>query len=79
VKGELTVSSSKVLPPRDDIRVEFTGRNLTKFGGIPLLREFLIRLGVKEELESAVPIEKRESRCSVGGMLVCLLYSVSLI
>jgi len=47
-----------VLPPRDDIRVKFTGRNLTKFGEIPLLRKFLIRFGVKEELERAVPIEK---------------------
>jgi hypothetical protein len=47
VKDGLTVLSSKVLPTRDDIRVEFTGRNLTKFGGIPLLRKFLIRFGVK--------------------------------
>lgn len=61
MKNKLTVFSSKVLPPRDDIGVEFTGRNLTKFGGIRLLRKFLIRFGVKEELESAVPIEKRES------------------
>jgi len=78
VKNKLTVFSSKMLPPRDDIRVEFTGRNLTKFGGIPLLRKFLILFGVKEELESAVPIEKRDSRFSVGGMLVCLLYAVIL-
>ena len=46
MKNKLTVFSSKMLPPRDDIRVEFTGRNLTKFGGIPLLRKFLIRFGV---------------------------------
>ncbi len=78
MKKKLTVFSSNMLPPRDDIRVEFTGRNLTKFGGIPLLRKFLIRLGVKEELESAVPIEKRDGRFSVGGMLVCLLYAVIL-
>jgi hypothetical protein len=78
MKNKLTVSSSKMLPPRDDIRVEFTGRNLTKFGGIPLLRKFLIRFGVKEKLENAVTIEKRDSRFSVGGMLVCLLYAVIL-
>lgn len=58
MKNKLTVFSSKVLPPRDDIRVKFTDRNLTKFGGIPLLRKFLIRFGVKEELESAVPMKR---------------------
>ncbi len=67
-----------MLPPRGDIRVEFTGKNLTKFGGIQLVRKFLRQLRVKEELESAVPIEKRDSRFSVGGMLVCLLYAVIL-
>ena len=78
MKNKLTVSSSKMLPPRDDIRVEFTGRNLTKFAGISLLRKFLIRFGVKEKFENAVTIEKRDSRFSVGGMLVCLLYAVIL-
>lgn len=78
MKNKITVFSSKMLPPRGDIRVEFTGRNHTKFGGIPILRKFLVRFGVKEELESAVSIEKRDSRFSVGGMLVCLLYAVIL-
>ena len=78
MKDELTVSSPKMLPPRGDIRVEFTGKNLTKFGGIQLVRKFLRHLKVKEELERAVPIEKRESKFSVGGMLVSLLYAVIL-
>lgn len=67
-----------MLPPRDDIRVEFTGRNPTKFGGNPFLRKFLIRFGVKEKLENAVTIEKRDSRFATGGMLACLLYAVIL-
>jgi DDE family transposase len=78
VKNKLTVFSSKVLPPRDNIRVEFTGRKLTKFGGIQLVRKFLRKLNVKEELESAVTIEKRESKFSVAEMLVSLLYAVIL-
>jgi hypothetical protein len=61
-----------------DIRVEFTGKNLSKFGGISILRKFLIRLGVKEELESAIPIQKRKSKFPVGEMIVCLLYGVIL-
>lgn len=78
MKDELTVSFPKMLLPRGDIQVEFTGKNLTKFGGISLLRKFLIQLRVKEELKSAVTIEKRESKFSVGQILICLLYAVTL-
>jgi Transposase DDE domain group 1 len=67
-----------MLQSQKDIRVEFTGKNLTKFGGIQLVRKFLRQLRVKKELESTVLIEKRESKFSVGGMLVCLLYAVIL-
>ena len=78
MKNKLTVFSSKMSPPRDDIRVEFAGKNLTKFGGIQLVKKFLRGLKVKEELESAVGIEKRDGKFSAGGMLVCLLYAVIL-
>jgi hypothetical protein len=78
VNTHFTYSSSQKVQPHKDIRVEFTGKNLTKFGGIQLVRKFLRWLNVKEELESAIPIEKRESKFSVGGMLVCLLYAVIL-
>ncbi|MGH9923238.1 MAG: IS1380 family transposase, partial [Nitrososphaerales archaeon] len=78
MKNKLTVFSSKMSPPRDDIRVEFTGKNLTKFGGIQLVKKFLRGLKVKEELESAVGIEKRDGKFSVGGMLMCLIYAVIL-
>jgi len=78
VKDELTIVTPKMLPHRGDIRVEFTGKNLTKFGGIQLLRRFLGHLKVKEELENAVQIEKRERKFQVGGMLTCLLYAVIL-
>jgi len=76
VKGQFAYSSPQKVLPHKDIRVEFTGENLTKFGGIQLVKKFLRQL--KEELESAVPIEKRESKFSVGGMLMCLLYAVIL-
>ncbi|MGE5444765.1 MAG: IS1380 family transposase [Ignavibacteriales bacterium] len=78
MRNELTASSPHMLALRSDIQVEFTGKNLTKFGGIQLMRKFLRHVKVKEELESTVLIEKRESKFSVGGMLVCLLYAVIL-
>lgn len=58
MKDELTDFLPKILPPRGNIRVEFTGKNLTKFGGIRPVRKFFRQLNVKEELESAVAIEK---------------------
>jgi len=70
VKYRVTVSSSKMLPTRGDIRVEFAGKNLTKFGGIQLVRKFLRQLRVKEEIEGAVLIEKRESKVSVAEIFV---------
>jgi hypothetical protein len=67
-----------MLPHRGDIRVDLTERNLTKFGGIQLLRQFPGRLKIKEELESTVQIEKRERKFQVGGMLLSLLYAITL-
>ena len=78
MKNKLTVFSSKMSPPRDDIRVEFTGKNLTKFGGIQLVKKFLRGLKIKEELESAVGIEKGDGKFPVGGMLICLIYALIL-
>ncbi len=78
MKAQFDYSSSQKSPSHKDIRVEFTGKNLTKFGGIQLIRKFLRRLRVEKEFESAVPIKKRESKFSVGGMLLCLLYAVIL-
>jgi hypothetical protein len=41
MKDELAISSPKMLLPRGDIRVEFTGKNLTEFGGVQLVRKLL--------------------------------------
>ncbi len=78
MKAQFDYSSPHKILNHKDIRVEFAGRNLTKFGGIQLLRRFLGHLKVKEELENAVPVKKRDGKFSAGGMLVCLLYAVIL-
>ncbi len=57
MKAQFSYSSPHKVLKHKDIRVEFTGNNLTKFGGMNLVRKFLIRLKVKEELENAVEIE----------------------
>ncbi len=53
MKAQFDYSSPHKVLNHKDIRVEFTGKNLTKFGGIQLLRKFLRHLKVKEELENA--------------------------
>ncbi len=78
MKGQFDYSSPQKLKSHKDIRVEFSGKSLTKFGGIQLVRKFLRQLRVKEELEGAILIEKRESKFSVGEMLVSLLYAAIL-
>jgi len=52
VKDTFGYSSPQKVTSERDIRVEFTGKNLTKFGGIQLVRKFLRHLKVKEELEN---------------------------
>ncbi len=78
MKAQFDYSSPHKIVNHKDIRVEFTGRNLTKFGGIQLLRRFLGHLKVKEELANAAAVNKRDGRFSAGGMLTCLLYAVIL-
>jgi len=53
VKAQFAYSSPHKVLNHKDIRVEFTGKNLTKFGGINLVRKFLTRLKIKEELARA--------------------------
>lgn len=59
----------------DEIKVEFSGKNLTSFGGMKLFAGFLKKLGVERRLNSGVKIAgRRESRYSVGRLLVSLIY-----
>ncbi len=78
MKSQSANFSSQEVEFHKDIQVEFTGKNLTKFGGMQLVKKFLRGLRVKEELESAVRIEKRDGKFSVGGMLICLIYALIL-
>lgn len=58
---------------------EFTGKNLTRFGGTGLIRRFLNRHGVEKALEEKVKVEgRRECKYSVGRMFVSLLYGIFL-
>ncbi|MFQ5868070.1 MAG: IS1380 family transposase [bacterium] len=56
---------------------EFTGKNLTRFGGTGLIRRFLFRHKIEKRLQERVEIEgRRESKYSVSRMFVSLLYGI---
>jgi DDE family transposase len=78
VKSQSANSAPQEVEFHKDIRVEFTGKNLTKFGGIQLVKKFLRGLKVKEELTNAVGMEKRDGKFTVGGMLTSLIYALIL-
>lgn len=63
----------------EDVREEFTGKNLTRFGGTGLIRRFFNRHGIKEEIEKRIKVEgRRECKYSVGSMFVSILYGIFL-
>lgn len=58
---------------------EFTGKRLTRFGGVGLIRRFFERHYIKEKIEEGISIEgRRECKYSVATMLISLLYGVFL-
>lgn len=57
----------------------FTGKNLTRLGGTPLIRRFLERYRIEEQLAEQIEVEgRRESSYSVARMFVSLLYGILL-
>ncbi|MBI3260460.1 MAG: IS1380 family transposase [Ignavibacteriae bacterium] len=63
----------------EDVREEFSGKNLTRFGGTGLIRRFFNRHSIKDEIEKRIKIEgRRECKYSAGSMIVSILYGIFL-
>ncbi len=63
----------------ETVKEEFTGKNLTSFGGAGLIRKFFQRHHLKKKIEQQVQIAgRRRSKFSVGTMLTGLLYGIFL-
>jgi hypothetical protein len=61
----------------EDVKEEFSGKNLTRFGGTGLIRRFFNRHSIKDEIEKGIRIEgRRECKYSVGSMIVSILYGI---
>lgn len=69
------ISNQKV----EEVIEEFTGNNLTTFGGAGLIRRFFKRHGIKKGIEDKVKVEgRRESKYIVSSMFVSILYGIFL-
>jgi len=61
------------------VKEQFTGRNLTRFGGSGLIRRFFKRHQIKEKVEQRVTVEgRRKSKYSTGDILLSCLYAMFL-
>jgi hypothetical protein len=60
------------------LAVTFGASNLTHYGGVYLLHRFLSRIGFKDALAVRVRLKQRNTRYSVGEMLLALLYPMIL-
>ncbi len=60
------------------LRLSFTARTLTHFGGVYLLHRFFARLRLKRSLIRTVRFAQRNTRYSVGELLLALLYPMLL-
>ena len=79
MKKSVPQKSQGSKPKIETVHEEFTGRNLTRFGGAGLIRKFLKRQRVAEKIEKRVSVEgRRECKYSVSSMLMSLLYGMFL-
>ena len=79
MKTNINQNSKKSHQINPRIKEEFSGRNLTRFGGSGLIRRFFLRHGIKEQLDSRVKVEgRRQSKYSCGSMITSCLYAVFL-
>lgn len=57
---------------------EFTGKNLTRFGGVGLFRRFFERMDLKTVLAVVEMSKRRKDDYSSLEMCICLLYGLML-
>lgn len=77
MKKSISQNGYDVNEKNGSVTEEFTGKRLTRFGGVGLIRRFFEKHWIKEKIEEGVEIEgRRESKYSVGTMLISVLYGI---
>lgn len=78
VKKKVTHFSEKRKQKIPVIEEEFTGRNLTPFGGAGVIRRFFEKHGLKERLSELEVPGRRESEYSPGQIFLSIIFGVVL-
>ena len=77
MKIRISQKSTKSNEKIGKIREEFSGRNLTCFGGAGLIRRFFNRHKIRQMLDSRIKVQgRRKSKYSVGELLLGCLYGM---
>jgi hypothetical protein len=79
VKNNISKKHDKSNKTFNHVKEEFTGKNLTRFGGSGLIRRFFKRYRIKHQIENRIKVEgRRKSKYNIGDMLISCLYGVFL-
>jgi hypothetical protein len=74
VKKNISKKHDKSDKAFNRVREEFTGKNLTRFGGSGLIRRFFERHRIKYQIENRITVEgRRKSKYNIGDMLISSL------
>ncbi|MEA3356295.1 MAG: IS1380 family transposase [Candidatus Bipolaricaulota bacterium] len=69
------IKQRKRVVQKDEVAVQFIGKNLTTVGGIGLFHKFAKRLGVEKVLEQKVKLSRRISKYASARILLSLVYA----
>lgn len=61
-----------------NIKILFTGKRLTRFGGILLISLFLRKMGLKNLISQRIKFKQRNNRYSLSESLLALIYPMTL-
>jgi len=79
VKKKISEDSKNSKHEISVVREQFTGRNMTRFGGSGLIRPFFKRHKIQQMLDRNIKVEgRRKSKYSVSNLLVRCLYGMLL-
>lgn len=79
MKKNISQKNNQCKKINSEIKEEFSGKNLTRFGGSGLIRRFFKRHRIKEQMKNRVKVQgRRKSKYSVGDVLIGCLYAMFL-
>lgn len=79
MKKNISEKQNKSNITLNHVHEEFTGKNLTRFGGSGLIRRFFQRYRIKQQIENRIKMEgRRKSKYSIADMFISCLYGMFL-